>query len=398
MTPRMPYIDYQRTPARRIHSPMDAASSRRRRVGAVPPMWEFVFLSMLLHAFAIALFGAPGGGSREGRAMWGALQVVLPGALPQAGPRLRFDRELIAPAPAPSPRLRSVPRPPVGPHRRSARHSRSESKPAPPSVPKEAAPPALPAAAAPVAVPPDVPPVALPELAPPVALPELAPPVALPELAPPVALPELAPSVERAPAQAPPIAVPLLEPVSPPSVETLAPEPLENAPAAQPPAPETPSQQAPVQQAPIEAPPIAPNPAPERAPEQSPPLPTSPAPATLANPEATREPPAGIEPELAPSPFRSPPAPATPATAPPASPGLDLEALRKRAGEIAREGSGQRAVLPFPMPPVPPRKSKMETAIENARKPDCRTAYQSLGLAAIVPLIANEFGEGNCRW
>ena len=72
--------------------------------------------------------------------------------------------------------------------------------------------------------------------------------------------------------------------------------------------------------------------------------------------------------------------------------------MRRRAGELARAGSGQRALLPFPMPPVPPKKSKMETAIENARKPDCRTAYQALGLAAAIPLIANEFGEGNCRW
>ncbi len=50
------------------------------------------------------------------------------------------------------------------------------------------------------------------------------------------------------------------------------------------------------------------------------------------------------------------------------------------------------------MPAVPEKKSKVETAIENARKPDCRTAYQGLGLLAVVPLVANEFGEGNCRW
>ena len=50
------------------------------------------------------------------------------------------------------------------------------------------------------------------------------------------------------------------------------------------------------------------------------------------------------------------------------------------------------------MPPVPEKKSQMEQAIEAARKPDCRTAYQSLGLLAVVPLVANEFGEGNCRW
>jgi hypothetical protein len=102
------------------------------------------------------------------------------------------------------------------------------------------------------------------------------------------------------------------------------------------------------------------------------------------------------------SPFRAPPGASTPdITAKPfdpTAPGLDLDALRKRAGEIAREGSGQRAVLPFPMPPPAERKTRMQTAIENARKPDCRTAYQSLGLAAVIPLIANEFGEGNCRW
>ena len=77
---------------------------------------------------------------------------------------------------------------------------------------------------------------------------------------------------------------------------------------------------------------------------------------------------------------------------------LDADAIRNRAGQIAREGSGQRALLPFPMPAVPEKKSKVETAIENARKPDCRTAYQGLGLLAVVPLVANEIGEGTCRW
>jgi hypothetical protein len=82
----------------------------------------------------------------------------------------------------------------------------------------------------------------------------------------------------------------------------------------------------------------------------------------------------------------------------PTKPALDLDAIRNRAGQMAREGSGNRALLPFPMPPVAKPKSKLETAIEKARKPDCKEAYKDLGLAAIVPLIANEFGEGNCRW
>ncbi len=72
--------------------------------------------------------------------------------------------------------------------------------------------------------------------------------------------------------------------------------------------------------------------------------------------------------------------------------------MRRRAGQMAREGAGRRAPLPFPMPAEPARKTKEELAIENARKPDCKTAWQGLGLLAIAPLIANEFGEGNCRW
>ena len=103
---------------------------------------------------------------------------------------------------------------------------------------------------------------------------------------------------------------------------------------------------------------------------------------------------------------RGPPSPESPfkrsdepaSTLNPTRPALDPEALRKRAGELAREGTGQRALLPFPMPPIAAPKSKLESAIENARKPDCRDAYKALGLAAVVPLIANEFGEGSCRW
>jgi len=107
------------------------------------------------------------------------------------------------------------------------------------------------------------------------------------------------------------------------------------------------------------------------------------------------------------SPFR-PPAPSATigprGDAPPsdydptAAPSLDAETRLNRAGEIARQGSGQRAVLAFPMPPIPERKTKLEEAIEKARKPDCRAAYKGLGLAAVIPLLANEFGEGSCRW
>jgi hypothetical protein len=79
----------------------------------------------------------------------------------------------------------------------------------------------------------------------------------------------------------------------------------------------------------------------------------------------------------------------------PTKPQLDVDAMRKRAAQL---GVGNRAVLPFPMPADPERKTKEQIAIEKARKPDCRNAYAGLGLLAVVPLIANEFGEGNCRW
>jgi hypothetical protein len=131
--------------------------------------------------------------------------------------------------------------------------------------------------------------------------------------------------------------------------------------------------------------------APTRAPEVEPPR--------RAAPEIAA-PPASTPGTSLPTPVETPrierrDSPATPydPTAP-----IDLDAARKRAGQLAREGTGRRAVLPFPMPPVPDRKTKMETAIEKARKPDCRTAYKDLGLLAIAPLVANEFGEGTCRW
>src|SRR5258706_16207589 len=59
-----------------------------------PPLAQFVLLSMLLHALLISLFGAPSGGSREGRALWGALDVVLVGNEPAAGPTLKLDSRL----------------------------------------------------------------------------------------------------------------------------------------------------------------------------------------------------------------------------------------------------------------------------------------------------------------
>src|SRR5258706_8409569 len=70
-----------------------------------PPLAQFVLLSMLLHALLISLFGAPSGGSREGRALWVALDVVLVGNEPAAGPALN----LVSPLATKRPRIRRNP-------------------------------------------------------------------------------------------------------------------------------------------------------------------------------------------------------------------------------------------------------------------------------------------------
>jgi len=52
-----------------------------RRRASRPSLTQFVILSMLLHALFILLFGSPTGGSREGRASWGSLDVTIRGPL-----------------------------------------------------------------------------------------------------------------------------------------------------------------------------------------------------------------------------------------------------------------------------------------------------------------------------
>jgi hypothetical protein len=200
-----------------------------------------------------------------------------------------------------------------------------------------------------------------------------------------------APRIERQFAEPPRIEAPVVQPVETPALpaprkESNAPVtsvPVTSAPAA-PPAETLPSAEVPATAKPV-APPME-RPA------------ATPAPATRdVAPRIDRD---NAPIEQAPSsPFRGTPSrPDESASPGRATPSLDLDALRKRAGDITRQGTGNRAALPFPMPPVEKRKTKMEEALEKARKPDCRTAYKELGLAAVVPLIANEFGEGTCRW
>lgn len=88
--------------------------------------------------------------------------------------------------------------------------------------------------------------------------------------------------------------------------------------------------------------------------------------------------------------------------APPApgkAPGIDLDAVRRRARELGSDGTGPRTVFPFPVAPPPKPKSKEQQAFDKAlKKSDCRDAYADMGLAAIVPLALDAVREGGCKW
>jgi hypothetical protein len=381
-----------------------------------------VLLSMLLHALLIALFGAPSGGTSNGRAMWGSMQLELRGLLIEAERR-----------PATAARIEQPERETPAP----TRDDRGAAEGAVPLTPPQetpagaSAPSGTPIVEIPAPFPPllDRIPTAVPRLDEPPPL-KVPPPTEGRDLRPPprerptpaqVEVPAPlplapAPRTERALAEPPVLAAPVLQPLPTPPQPRVAP-PVE-APAV-PAAPVTrPVEAAPVEVLAIPVPALegivpqrgdaarpvelAPMPEIRAAPVPPPPVPERSPASVPASPESReREPARGPDfrapgDAARPGPARRPGDPSTQYD--PTAPALDLDAIRKRAGLISREGSGQRALLPFPMPPVPEKKSKMEQAIESARKPDCRTAYQGLGLAAVVPLIANEFGEGSCSW
>jgi hypothetical protein len=396
----------------------------RRPRDETPSLLQFVVLSMLLHALAILLFGTPsGGGMRGGKAWWGSLQVTLQAPLPGADLGVKPERTAEPAVPRESLVKQWLPAPPARPD--AGVEAAPQAAP-PPREPRTRVPPAAlprldleaptavdkpvvpaPAPAEPIA--PDLPNVPTPllepvvpskprgELAPPPELPPReAPAVPTPLLervAPVRPQPEPAAQVEPPPREAPIVPTPLLEPIAPSGfARELAPAvplPPQEAPAV--PAPQGERTDAPEQR---------PVPAETRTtresapPERGAPPRMERAPATNAEP-AFR--PGGAAPDMGRDPFKSPRDAATPSE-PGSAPRIDLEAARKRAREMAREGSGQRALLPFPMPPKEERKSKEAIAIEKALKPDCRNAYADMGLLAVAPLVLNAFGEGNCRW
>ncbi len=412
----------------RLHVPPSLRGGPRHDP-ARPSLTQFVVLSMLLHAFFILLFGSPTGGSREGQALWGGLQVTIRGPLMEPGIGLRLDTSpaLTLPgtqvlekrerreAPRPLP-LKAAPR--LAPDLES---SRVTDVPAPELLPAVVpTPPAADLAPTPRI---EIPRIEVPVVPVPsyegTARPDVEPSLAKPvEVARPIRR-RVAPVVPAAPAieGAAPMAAPRLEqpvevapvavPAPPPRPATVA-VPVIAAPALQEaisPAPAV----APALAPPVEVKPVRPEyaPPPVASPSRAAPPVASPQPAATPREAAPSRPPARdadaarreAPPARGDSPIfnnrREPPADAAP---PGSGPGIDLEAARARARAVAREGTGNRALLPFAMPPAPERKTRMEDAIEKARKPDCKDAYKDLGLLAVVPLIANEFGEGNCRW
>jgi hypothetical protein len=351
-----------------------------------PAVAQFIYLSMLLHAIAILLFGAPPGGSREGRAMWGSLDVRIvapaapiavpapvpslePLAMPKLEREFRPERKFVTPQVVVPSTVQRI-SPPQMKLDRMLDAPKIEVAPAP--APAPAPPPAA-------------------KVAP-------APPIVVPAPVSPI-VPQL-PTVERTLVEPPNIVAPLAQPVAP-AVKERAPPPVEVPRVETPIVPALPA--APALPAIDRAPELAPKVAPPPAPVTEPATPKSESPAT-AVPDAPMSREDLFKPRV-PAPSVPAPAPAPPAPAQrraddydPTKPAIDLDTARRRAAQIAREGVGQRALLPFPMPAPPERKTKTEEALEKARKPDCRTAYQELGLLAVVPLVANEFGEGSCRW
>lgn len=419
---------------------------KRPELNPLPPQWEkheydparsplvrFVLLSMVLHALLIVLFGAPTGGSREGRAMWGALNVVLRGPpIVLDAPRASLPREAPAARPVKAADPIVVPEAPVGaPIKelisfpplidRIKPVDRNIDLPPPLVVPPPTdalfvAPATRDLKTAPqiIAAPPIIPAPPVPERTPavPIAPRIVAPPVAAPLVQP--ILPTVPDRLRTTPAERNLVESPTITAV--PVAPAVQLRPVETATI---PVPATPSV-VPLQMDP--APTIQVSPA--IRPAYTTPAATAPsapaAPARAEPPAAQPEPSAArTEPMDRPLPRDDAAARASPSRpAPPSpdallrrepnsssnydptkgAPSLDPDAMRRRAAQMAKEGTGNRALLPFAMPQIPDRKSKMEEAIEKARKPDCKDAYKSLGLLAVVPLVANEFGEGTCRW
>jgi hypothetical protein len=278
------------------------------------------------------------------------------------------------------------------------------------------------------------------ELAPPVQLrprevPVL-PAVRIERIAPPPLERELAPPVQLRPREKPAAPAAPIERVVPPKIERELAPPVQLPPRELPVAPAAPIERVAPPQIERELAPPVEMPLRRQAPVETA---APPAPATGAEretaPAATSLPPSGPT-QPTPSAETVPPGP-SPAAQQPASPGpvdleslprlhfgtttpeqevfrprgdvvplmsepvsppyLDLQAARKAVVEGALQQAGTRGLVQLQIAP-PERESKEVHPLEKAVKPDCRTAYASLGLLAIPALMASAIADTGCRW
>ncbi len=422
-----------------------------------PSLDQFVLLSLMLHVLVIVLFGdTVGGGVRRGEKLWGALTVTVQNLLPERGGGLKSDpvktilhepRIETKPAPASSATpadaaATSAPEKPVEEKTPSSPASSFEMPPVIATevdkpvtefvVPKAAANRAPnPATLTPESARPE--PVGPSKIEPVLATP-LAPLISFTPI-PPLATPRVDAVAVPVPLPQTPAPVTLVAEPLPAKIEreivkpvVVAPEPkpreITQLPAPVVPiAPVTPAKAEPERVQAIAPPEAA---APREIPVAVQPTPTPAVPSALQSAEATKAP--QIEREAATTPAAPPtvgkPTPArTPATASGAassegdvqkprgeaiaptvnapvlgkSPGIDLDAVRRRAREIS--GGGPRTVFPFPVAPQPVPKTKVQEAFDKAlKKNDCRDAYADMGLAAVVPLVLSAVRDDGCRW
>ena len=94
----VPRVSSYQTPRRR-EVPLPPRWVTPPRVIEKTPLAQFVILSMLQHVMFILVFGAPTGGSRDGRAVWGAFRVALQSPAREPAPVVPVEEKIVAPAP-----------------------------------------------------------------------------------------------------------------------------------------------------------------------------------------------------------------------------------------------------------------------------------------------------------
>lgn len=79
---------------------------------------------------------------------------------------------------------------------------------------------------------------------------------------------------------------------------------------------------------------------------------------------------------------------------------IDMDAARRVAAQVAREENQRARTHPNLLKTERPTKQeRLARAIENARKPDCKTAYAGAGIFALIPLAKNALSsDPSCRW